>query len=60
MTIHLYIQTRHICKGTIQSKLAMRRAVEGGMRAKSQGTRFHRRTGWAAAKEGAGRREVKV
>lgn len=36
MTIHLYNQTRHICKGTIQSKLAMRRAVEGGTRAQSR------------------------
>lgn len=38
MTIHLYIQTRHICKGTIQSKLAMRRAVEGRMQAQSRDT----------------------
>lgn len=38
MTIHLYIHTGHICKGTIQGKLAMRRAVEGGTRAQSRDT----------------------
>lgn len=63
MTIHLYIQTEHICEGTVQSKLAHNATAKGGSaerRELSQGTPFHRKTGWAAAaSEGGGRREVK-
>lgn len=60
MTIHLYIQTEHICKGTVQRLTTLQR---GGQwregRELSQGTRFRRKTGWAAASEGRGRREAK-
>lgn len=54
-TIHLHIQTEHICKGTVQNKLAhsySKGNAEGDEL--SQGTRLHRKTGWAAAsREGA-------
>lgn len=29
MTIHLYIQTEHICKGTVQSKLSHNSTARG-------------------------------
>lgn len=42
MTIHLYIQTEHICKGTVQSKLAdnatARATVERGTRVEPRDT----------------------
>lgn len=59
-TIHLHIQTEHICKGTVQNKLAQsysKGSTEGDEL--SQGTRLHRKTGWAAASKGRGRREAK-
>lgn len=40
MTIHLYIQTEHICKGTVQSKLADNATARGTL---ERGTRVEPR-----------------